>query len=295
MWGPGEASMWHEFQLLAARGMGVVLSNPRGSGGYGRAFQRANRMRWGDLPARDVLGALDHAADENGWIDESKLGVTGGSYAGYLTAWIVAHDDRFQAAVAQRGVYDLNTFFGEGNAWRLVPTHFGGYPWAGDDSVAYDPLVPSDRMNIAELMAGETASRLEALVYELSTLPQLDGIVIDSLAARLSPAARRLLESESPAALGYDLISTRELLARNSPLTYADQITTPLLIMHGSNDLRTGVIQSEMLYRTLKVLNRDVEYVRYPDAGHDLSRGGDPQQRLDRLLRIYEFLARHVE
>ena len=58
MWGPGEASMWHEFQLLAARGMGVVFANPRGSGGYGRAFQRANRQRWGDLPARDVLGAL---------------------------------------------------------------------------------------------------------------------------------------------------------------------------------------------------------------------------------------------
>ena len=58
--------------------------------------------------------------------------VTGGSYAGYLTAWIVSQDHRFKAAVAQRGVYDLSTtFFGEGNAWRLVPNHFGGYPLGG--------------------------------------------------------------------------------------------------------------------------------------------------------------------
>lgn len=322
MWGPGEASMWHEFQLLAARGMGVVLSNPRGSGGYGRAFQRANYARWGDLPARDVLGALDHAADENSWIDESRLGVTGGSYAGYLTAWIVAHDGRFKAAVAQRGVYDLNTFFGEGNAWRLVPTHFGAYPWTDSDSIAFDPLVDADllataqRLPVPQTTRDQAASLLAdllgdmgALVSDLDALPQIEGQATDTLAAALRGDAlidlvRRLQQLPGIAhpallvgsdTLAAERISTRELLARNSPITYADQITTPLLIMHGSNDLRTGVIQSEMLYRTLKVLNREVEYVRYPGAGHDLSRGGDPQQRLDRLLRIYEFLARHVE
>ena len=59
----------------------------------------------------------------------SKLVITGGSYAGYLVAWIIGHDHRFKAACSQRGVYDLATFFGEGNAWRLVPNYFGGYPW----------------------------------------------------------------------------------------------------------------------------------------------------------------------
>jgi dipeptidyl aminopeptidase/acylaminoacyl peptidase len=54
--------------------------------------------------------------------------ITGGSYAGYLTAWIIAHDHRFKAAFAQRGVYDLTTFMGEGNAWRLTPNYFG-LPW----------------------------------------------------------------------------------------------------------------------------------------------------------------------
>ena len=64
--------------------------------------------------------------------------------------------------------------------------------------------------------------------------------------------------------------------------------------MHASNDIRTGVSQSEMMYRALKVLKREVEYVRYPGAGHDLSRTGDPGQRMDRVLRIVEFFERYV-
>lgn len=218
MWGPGEATMWHEFQLFAARGYGVVYSNPRGSGGYGRAFQRANHQDWGHGPGGDVLAVASEAARES-WVDPDRQVVTGGSYAGYLTAWIVGHDHRFKAAVAQRGVYDLTTFFGEGNAWRLVPWAFGGHPWEED---------------------------------------------------------------------------SHRLLRASSPLSHVHQIRTPLLILHGDNDLRTGVSQSEMLYKSLKVLGRPVEYVRYPRAGHDLSRTGDPHQRMDRLLRILEFMARFV-
>ncbi len=220
MWGPGTFSMWHELQLLCSWGYGVVYANPRGSSGYGYDFQRANWRDWGHGPSADVLAALDAAAEELDWIDEERLFLTGGSYAGYLTAWIVAHDQRFRAAVAQRGVYDLTTFFGEGNAWRLVEYAFGGKPW--------------------------------------------------------EPAIRRIL-------------------ARESPFTYVDRIRTPLLVMHASQDLRTGVSQSEMLYRALKELERPVEYVRYPNAGHDLSRTGDPRQRVDRLARIVEFFERWAE
>ena len=219
MWGPGELTMWHEFQLLCSWGYGVAYCNPRGSGGYGYRFQRGNYQDWGDGPAGDVLAVVDQVALEE-WVDEDRLVVTGGSYAGYLTAWIVAHDHRFKAAVAQRGVYDLATFFGEGNAWRLVEWTMGGYP--------YD--------------------------------------------ARY-----------------------RAIIDRNSPLTYVSSIRTPLLIMHASRDLRTGVSQSAMLYRALKTLDRPVEYVRYPDAGHDLSRSGEPVQRLDRLNRIIEFFERYIE
>jgi dipeptidyl aminopeptidase/acylaminoacyl peptidase len=131
MWGPGESSMWHEFQYFCSRGYGVVYCNPRGSGGYGLDFLRGNINDWGAGPTSDVLTALDKALEE-GWADTSKLLVTGGSYAGYLVAWIIAHDKRFKAACSQRGVYDLATFFGEGNAWRLVPNYFGGYPWEAE-------------------------------------------------------------------------------------------------------------------------------------------------------------------
>jgi len=220
MWGPGEASMWHEFQLFTSHGFGVVYSNPRGSGGYGYDFQKANHQDWGFGPMLDVLTALEDASARYAWIDQERLTVTGGSYGGYLVAFIIGNDHRFVAAAAQRGVYELETFLGEGNAWALIPDRFGGFPWE-------------------EGMA--------------------------------------------------------ELLRRESPQTYAHLITTPLLIKHGDNDLRTGVSQSEMLYRTLKILERDVEFIRYPNAGHDLSRTGNPWHRMDRLLRMIEFMRRYTD
>jgi len=218
MWGPGERTMWHEFQYFCAQGYAVVYANPRGSGGYGEAFRRGNFQNWGQGPADDVLAALDHALTL-GWLDADRMVVTGGSYGGYLTAWIVGNDHRFKAAAAQRGVYELVTFFGEGNAWRLLEWAMGGPPWD----------------------------------------------------ARIRP-----------------------ILRRESPFTYVQRIRTPLLILHASNDLRTGVSQSEMMYRALKELERPVEYVRYPNAGHDLSRTGDPTQRIDRLLRMHEWFARFI-
>jgi dipeptidyl aminopeptidase/acylaminoacyl peptidase len=219
MWGPGEFSMWHEYQAMTSRGYGVVYANPRGSGGYGKEFQKGNFQNWGDGPASDVLGSLDDAQKRYDWIDGDQLFLTGGSYAGYLTAWIVGHDHRFKAAFSQRGVYELTFFLGEGNAWRLVPNHFG-YPWE-------------------------------------------EGV--------------------------------KEILDYNSPQTYVDQIQTPLLIKHGDVDYRTGVRQSELLYKSLKILGKPVEYVRYPDEGHELSRSGDINRRIDRIARIIEFFERYVE
>ena len=217
MWGPGEFSMWHEFQYFCSQGYGVVYANPRGSGGYGIDFQRANIKDWGTGPSEDVLAAATDAANQT-WVDTARQVITGGSYAGYLTAWIVSHDNRFKAAFSQRGVYDLKTFMGEGNAWRLIPNYFN-LPW-------------NDK--------------------------------------------------------------TEKVLDSNSPYTFVENIQTPLLIKHGENDLRTGVIQSEMLYKSLKYLGKEVEYVRVPDATHELSRTGNVRQRLDRMLRIYEFFERYI-
>jgi dipeptidyl aminopeptidase/acylaminoacyl peptidase len=218
MWGPGEESMWHEFQYFCSKGYGIVYANPRGSGGYGLDFLQGNINDWGKGPASDVLTALDKTVDLS-WADSSKLMITGGSYAGYLTAWIISHDKRFKVACAQRGVYDLTTFFGEGNAWRLVPNYFGGYPW--------EPKV-------------------------------------------------------------------KETLTRESPFTYVENITTPFIIFHGANDRRTGFVQGEMMYRSLKVLGRPVEYVVHPGATHEITRAGDNRQRMDQMLRTYEFFERWI-
>jgi dipeptidyl aminopeptidase/acylaminoacyl peptidase len=217
MWGPGESSMWHEFQYFCSQGYGIVYANPRGSGGYGKDFQFSNYQDWGIGPTEDVLAAASDAAKE-AWVDTSRQVITGGSYAGYLTAWIVSHDNRFKAAFAQRGVYDLTTFMGEGNAWRLTPNYFG-YPW----------------------------------------------------------------EAKS-----------KEILDRESPYSYVDKIKTPLLIKHGENDLRTGIVQSEMMYKSLKIMGKEVEYVRMPGATHELSRTGNVRQKIDRMLRIYEFFERYI-
>ena len=62
-------------------------------------------------------------------VEPTRIGVYGGSYGGFLTAWVISHDHRFKAAVSQRGVYDMATFFGEGHQWRMVPETLGGYPW----------------------------------------------------------------------------------------------------------------------------------------------------------------------
>ena len=91
MWGPGEPSMWHEFQFFAARGFAIVFCNPRGSGGYGYAFQHLNYQNWGPGPGADVLAAVDLACAEN-WVDASRAVVAGGSYGGYLTAWVISQD-----------------------------------------------------------------------------------------------------------------------------------------------------------------------------------------------------------
>ncbi len=219
MWGPGVASMWHEYQYFAAQGYGIVYSNPRGSGGYGVKFLQGNYRDWGTGPMNDVLTTVDKTVAQ-GWVDAGKLLVTGGSYAGYLTNWIISHDHRFLAASAQRGVYHLPTFYGEGNASSLVPRYFGGYPW--------------------------------------------------------EPEVRRILEEQSP-------------------YNYVDKVQTPFLIFHGEVDLRTGVIQSEMLYKSLKQLGKPVEYVRHPGGDHELTRSGDNRQRIDQMLRIYEFFERYVK
>lgn len=85
-----------------------------------------------------------------------------------------------------------------------------------------------------------------------------------------------------------------ELLLRQSPLTYAKNIETPVLILHSESDLRCPISQAEQLFVVLKQRRKDVEFVRFPDEDHELSRAGRPSHRKDRFDVILDYLARKL-
>ena len=234
------AATWHAAQFLAARGFAVLQVAPRGSDGQGQAYQRRSFQNWGPGPMADVLALADAAAARPG-VDSTRQVLMGTGYGATLAAWIVSQTDRFEAAVAHQGTYALPALVGD-RAWRLVPDHFGGYPWDGDTP---PPAGSPDSL----------------------TRP-------DSMVAR----------SVAP-----DSLAPRAALVRNAPLTYVDSIRTPLLLMHAAGDPRASASHTERLYRSLKILERPVELVRYPAAGSDA-----PMRHVDRLVRTYEFLARYA-
>jgi dipeptidyl aminopeptidase/acylaminoacyl peptidase len=95
---------YHEFQVYAAKGYAVLFTNPRGSTGYGQKFERGITGEWGGKDYQDVMNGLDAALQRYPWIDQDRMGVTGGSYGGFMTNWIVGHTDRFKAAVTLRSL-----------------------------------------------------------------------------------------------------------------------------------------------------------------------------------------------
>jgi acylaminoacyl-peptidase len=210
-------SMLHEFQLLAAHGFAVLYTNPRGSRGYGQAHVDAIQGRWGGPDYRDVMAAVDHAITLPG-IDAERLGVTGGSYGGYMTNWVVGHTDRFRCAVTQRSVVNLHSMSGTCDFNFGDSAYFGGRAW-----------------------------------------DQPDGFLAQS------------------------------------PLMHAGKVRTPLLIIHSEGDLRCPIEQAEQLFAALRRQGREVEFVRYGrEANHNLSRGGPPDLRLDRLQRIVGWMERYL-
>jgi dipeptidyl aminopeptidase/acylaminoacyl peptidase len=128
MWGPGTPSMWHEWQVLASRGYVVFFCNPRGSDGYGTEFARANHAAWGESDANDILSGIDALA-RRGYIDTDRIGVTGGSYGGFMTVWLVGHDQRFACAASQRGVYGIASFHGTTDIPEWAEHEFDDFPW----------------------------------------------------------------------------------------------------------------------------------------------------------------------
>ncbi|AXI08651.1 peptidase [Oceanobacillus zhaokaii] len=211
-------TFFHELQLLAAKGYVVLYTNPRGSHGYGQKFVDAVRSDYGGRDYEDLMDAVDYVLDHYPYINENRLGVTGGSYGGFMTNWIVGHTDRFKAAVTQRSISNWLSFYG-----------------------------------VSDI--GYFFTKWE---------------------------------------LGYDLLENPAKLWDFSPLKFADKVETPLLILHGELDYRCPIEQGEQLFIALKHLRKDVEFVRFPGADHELSRSGDPNMRIARLEQICRWFNKYL-
>ena len=214
----GRWHLFHEFQALAAAGFAVLYPNPRGSKGYGEAWTGAIRDNWGEPAMADAMACVDHALAQ-GWADSERLAVMGGSYGGYLTGWIIGHSERFQCAIAERGVYNLVSFGGT------------------TDFIARDHSF---------FLSNHT--------------------------------------------------DDTESFRRNSPLTYAGNVKTPVMIVHSEGDLRCPVSQGDEYFRAVKRTNpAETIYLRYgPEASHELSRGGPLDLRVDRQKRFHAWLKKYL-
>jgi dipeptidyl aminopeptidase/acylaminoacyl peptidase len=144
--------------------------------------------------------------------------LTGGSYGGFMTNWLVGVTDEFASAVTQRSISNWSSMWGTsdvGFSWMSIEV--GDVPW-GDPQRLWD----------------------------------------------------------------------------QSPMKHADRVTTPLLIVHSEQDHRCPIEQAEQWFVALRTLGRaPVEFLRFPDEGHDLSRSGRPDRRLQRLEAILEWFARY--
>ena len=122
-WG---VSFFDEAQVYVDAGYAVVMCNPRGSTGYGEAHGRAIRHRMGTVDFTDVMDFLEGALARHPMLDGARVGVMGGSYGGYLTAWIIAHDHRFAGAIVERGYLDPEVFVGTSDIGSFFSDEYTG-------------------------------------------------------------------------------------------------------------------------------------------------------------------------
>ncbi len=122
-----------EFQWLTANGIAVVFTNPRGSTGYGEKFLWATWGSWGKLDYQDVMAGVEYAVAHYP-VDPKRLGVTGYSYGGFLTDWVITQTNQFQAAVSGAGISNWLSDYGTADIPRTKESEFFGSPWQAEAS-----------------------------------------------------------------------------------------------------------------------------------------------------------------
>jgi dipeptidyl aminopeptidase/acylaminoacyl peptidase len=181
-----------EFQWLAENGYAVLYTNPRGSTGYGEKFLWGTWGGWGKLDFQDVMAGVDYALAHYS-IDPKRLGVTGYSYGGFLTDWVITQTDRFAAAVTGAGISNWLSDYGTADIPRTKESEFYGAPWNQ-----------------------EANERMRSL----------------------------------------------------SPITYAANVKTPSLFLHGESDMRVPIEEAEQMYTALKKHHVPAKFIRYPGNYH---------------------------
>ncbi|MCL2498449.1 MAG: S9 family peptidase, partial [Symbiobacteriaceae bacterium] len=126
-----------EFQLMASQGMAVIYGNPRGSAGYGEQHSLGVVGDWGGGDYQDLMALVDHTLANNPWIDPARLGVTGTSYGGFMTNWMIGHTERFAAAVTINSISNMYTKYGVSDiGWTGNRAGYGGRDlWDSEDYI----------------------------------------------------------------------------------------------------------------------------------------------------------------
>jgi dipeptidyl aminopeptidase/acylaminoacyl peptidase len=131
----GYAPMF-EHQIYAAEGYAVVYANLRGSDGYDQEFADI-RTHYGTRDYQDFMEMVDHALSAYGWIDKTRIAVTGLSYGGFMTNWVIGHTDRFRCALSQNSICNWVSFFGTTDiGFHFGPDQIGGDPWSNPEAYA---------------------------------------------------------------------------------------------------------------------------------------------------------------
>ena len=204
---------YNEFQIFAAQGWAVFFCNPRGSIGYGEKFERGQINNWGVMDYQDVMAGVDAALKHYDWIAPNNLGVTGGSYGGYMTNWIISHTNRFKAAVTLRS---LSNFI-------------------SDEGTRQGPYGHADYFK---------------------------DFVFDDF----------------------------DQYWDASPLKYARNVKTPILILHSEMDFQLPFEQAEQWFRALQHYGVPSEFVLFPRENHNLTRTGEPKHIVESFKwQIYWF------
>lgn len=126
--GNGYSEVW------AGQGWAIFRPNIRGSSGYGEKFQLANLKDWGGMDYQDIQTGLDELV-KRGIADPERLGQSGWSYGGYMTAWTLTQTDRFKAVAVGAGLTDMFSMYSTDDLQRVLEGYFGDTPW--NDLEAY--------------------------------------------------------------------------------------------------------------------------------------------------------------